>query len=102
MSHVILAFALMFLSCSSAPPKERVFEGTVRENKAVSKPHFQRMSRWYLETADGRWDIYTSGHDETIAPYADKRVRIAGEAVESEIEGQHHREIRPSRVEPLD
>jgi hypothetical protein len=101
MSHLVLAFALMFLSCSSAP-KERVFEGTVRENKAVSKPHFQRMSRWYLETADGKWDIYTSGHDETIAPYADKRVRITGEPVESEIEGQHHREIRLSRIDSLD
>jgi hypothetical protein len=102
MSHLLLAFALTFLSCSSATSTERVFEGTVRENKAVSKPHFQRMSRWYLESADGKWDIYTSGHDETIAPYAGKRVRISGEVVESEIEGEHHREIRPSKVEPLD
>jgi hypothetical protein len=102
MSHLVLAFALMFLSCSSGSSTERVFEGTVRENKAVAKPHFQRMSRWILETADGRWDIYTSGHDETIAPYADKRVRITGEAVESEIEGEQHREIRPSKLELLD
>jgi hypothetical protein len=101
MNNLILALAFAVLSCSSATPSDSL-EGIVRENPKVSKPHFQRMSRWFLVADDGNWDIYTEGKDQEIAQYANKRVRIAGEKREAEIEGQHHREIVPSKITVVD
>lgn len=100
MRHLLLALAFAALSCTtSAATDAHSFEGVVRENPAYSKPHFQRMSRWYLETADGNWDLYTK---DDLAQYTGKRVRVTGETEESEIEGQHHREIHPAKIERID
>src|SRR5262245_6683305 len=84
--------------------KEQVFEGVLRY-KPLPKDTaiIGRHNAFTLEmTVAGKKDVrevYVGGKPELLKPYADKRVKITGKAVEMEVVGKVHREVWPASVE---
>ena len=83
--------------------KEQTFIGTLsRVDRGKDVVGFGRFNPYRLKLADGQVrEVHVGGRPELLAPYAGRRVRLIGKAVDMEVEGRQHHEIWPARVELL-
>src|SRR5262245_59046114 len=84
--------------------KEEAFEGTLKYTPLPDGVGtIGRHNDFQLEmTVKGKKDVrevYVGGKPELLKPYAGKKVKLTGKAVEVEVVGKTHREIWPARVE---
>jgi hypothetical protein len=62
---------------------------------------FGRINPFQLVLEDGKAkkEIYLGARGALLAPYAGKKVKLTGKAVEMEVEGKQHHEVWPARLE---
>lgn len=83
--------------------KEQDFVGVLRQIKrAKGVVGFGRFNPYRLEMAGNKIrEVYVGGKPALLAPYAGKKVKLTGKAVDMEVEGRQHHEIWPARLAVL-
>lgn len=85
--------------------EEKTFDGVLRyKPRPAGVVGFNRFHAFRLELKAGGQavrEVYAAGKEELLKPYADRRVRLTGKAVDMEVEGKFHAEIWPARLELL-
>src|SRR5262245_34187977 len=82
--------------------KEQEFTGTLKyAPRAKGVVGFGRFNPFTLEMVgkEGTREVYVGGKEELLKPYAGKRIKLIGKAVDMEVEGKQHKEIWPARLE---
>jgi hypothetical protein len=80
--------------------KEMEFTGKLERVKGGGIG-FGRMNPYRLVMKDDTREVYIGGKPEILADYLGMQIKLAGKAVDLDVEGKKHREIWPARLEVI-
>jgi len=81
--------------------KEQTFTGVLQyAPRAKDADGTGRFNAYRMEMGNKKYrEVYVAGNEAALKPYVNCMVKITGKAVDTEVEGTRHLEIRPGFIE---